>query len=271
MRALVRALAIAVLVAAPARAATRPLPPHAHFAELRGIRVYYVDVGRGAPLLLLHGGAGDGDQFEHQLEPFGARYRLIVPDACAQGRTTDRPGPLTYHDMAEDALALLDRLKLRRVRVVGWSDGGNVGLDLAMHHPERVSHLVTFGANFRADGLEPADVAWNDTARAESFGEGTAAWYREKAPDPSHYRAAMTKILSLWRTQPQWAPADLGRVRAKTLVVAGEHDVVRRDHTEALARAIPGAKLWIVPGANHSVMVERWRDVNPVVLDFLAR
>jgi pimeloyl-ACP methyl ester carboxylesterase len=55
------------------------------------------------------------------------------------------------------------------------------------------------------------------------------------------------------------------------MVVAGEHDVVRREHTEALAKAIPGATLWIVPGANHRVMIERADEVNPVVLRFLAR
>ena len=116
--------------------------------SLRGIRLYYETEGEGPALLLLHGGAGNGMQFDKQRPDFARTHKLIVPDCRAQGRSTDRPGPLTYHDMAEDMLALLDSLHVRRVDIMGWSDGGNIGLDLAFHHPERVMHLVTFGANF---------------------------------------------------------------------------------------------------------------------------
>jgi len=81
---------------------------------------------------------------------------------------------------------------------------------------------------------------------------------------------AMNKVIALWRDEPNWNAADLGRIRARTLIVAGEHDVVRPDHTEALARAIPGAQLWIVPGASHSVLQEQPDLVNPRILSFLA-
>jgi pimeloyl-ACP methyl ester carboxylesterase len=233
--------------------------------------MYYEVHGHGPALLLLHGGAGNGDQFSRQVPAFEDRYRLIVPDACAQGRTSDRPGPLTYHAMAEDVIALMDRLHVPTARVMGWSDGGDVGLDMAMHHPGRVSYLVTFGANFDHAGLNPQDVAWNDTATVAAFGSGMEKGWRARSPQPEHYREAMTKIIALWRTQPTWTAADLGRIRARTLIVAGDHDLIRRDHSEALAKAIPGAKLWIVPDANHSVMIEKADVVNPVVLEFLGR
>jgi pimeloyl-ACP methyl ester carboxylesterase len=265
-----------VAFALPASRAAAP-PPHAaassgpgHYLDLRGIRVYYEVHGHGPALLLLHGGAGNGDQFSRQVPAFEDRFRLIVPDACAQGRTTDRPGPLTYHAMAEDVIALMDRLHVPAARVVGWSDGGDVGLDMAMHHPGRVSHLVTFGANFDHAGLNPQDVAWNDTATVAAFGPDMEKGWRARSPQPAHYREAMTKILALWRTQPTWTAADLGRIRARTMIVAGDHDLIRRDHTEALAKAIPGARLWIVPDANHSVMIEKADVVNPVVLEFLS-
>ncbi len=242
-----------------------------HYVDLNGIHMYYEEHGAGPALLLLHGGAGNGGQFEHQIEAFSAHFRLIVPDACAQGRTSDRPGLLTYHTMAEDVIALMDQLEIQRADIVGWSDGGVTGLDLALNFPERVSHLVTFGANFQPDGLNPADVAWNDTATVESFGPEMRHYYEKIAPDPFHYAAAMGKIISLWRTQPNFTPRELGRIRAKVLIVAGEHDVVRPDHTKALAGAIPGAELWIVPGATHSVIQEKPDLVNPRVLEFLAR
>lgn len=233
--------------------------------------MYYETEGHGPPLLLLHGGAGNGMQFSKQRADFARRHRLIVPDSRAQGRTSDRPGPLTYHDMAEDALALLDALHVRRVDVMGWSDGGVIGLDLAIHHPGRIAHLVTFGANFSPEGLNEADLAWGRSATADSFGAGMRDGWMALNPQPEHYRAAMDKILELWRTQPRFTIAELGRIRARTLVCAGEHDVIRPAHTAALAHAIAGAEMWIVAGASHSVMIERPELVNPRVLEFLDR
>ena len=107
------------------------------------------------------------------------------------------------------------------------------------------------------------------TATATAFGDGRD--WKKLSPQPEHFAAAMTKTLAMWRTLPRFTPAELARIRARTLVCAGERDVIRRDHTEALARAIPGAELWIVAGASHGAMIERPDLVNPRVLAFLAR
>lgn len=259
-----------LLTLAPASAPRADAPAVGHHANLRGLRVYYELHGAGAPLLLLHGGAGNGMQFEKQVPVFARTRRVVVPDCRAQGRTTDRPGPLTYHGMAEDMIALLDHLGIGRVDVMGWSDGGNIGLDMAMHHPNRVAHLITFGANFRPDGLQSQDVQWNATATPDSFGPGMREGWTKLNPQPEHYEAAMAKILAMWRTQPRWTAADLGRIRAKCLICAGDRDLIRPEHTAALARAIRGARTWIVPDASHSAMIERPELVNATVLRFLA-
>ena len=242
-----------------------------HFVRVRGIRMYYEVHGNGPPLLLLHGGMGNGQQFARQVPAFEGRYRVVVPDLRAQGRTTDGPGPLSYHAMAEDVLALMDQLRIWRADVVGWSDGGITGLDLAVHHTLRIKHLVTLGANFRADGLTPEEIEHAATSSAASLGAAMRFEYGRLAPDPSHFDLAMDKILAMWRAEPNFTLAQLHSIRARTLVVAGEHDIVRRDHTEALARAIPGARLWIVPGASHRAMLEEPDLVNRTVLEFLAR
>jgi len=142
---------------------------------------------------------------------------------------------------------------------------------MAMHHPERVNHLVTFGANFQPDGLQPQDVEWNNTATAESFGRDMRSGWTRLNPQPEHYEQAMNKIIAMWRTLPRWSLAELHTIRARCLICAGDHDLIRQDHTEQLAGAIPGAELWIVPDASHSAMIERADLVNPRVLEFLAR
>jgi len=172
--------------------------------------------------------------------------------------------------MAEDAVALLDLLGIARADVMDWSDGGNIGIDLAIHHPDRIGHLVTFGSNFSPDGLVAASVEWNRTATASSFGPEMKAGWTARNPEPDQYEAAMTKILEMWRTEPKFTPRELASIRAPSLVCAGEHDVVRREHTLALAAAIPTARSWIVPGASHSAMLERPDLVNPRVLEFFA-
>jgi len=173
--------------------------------------------------------------------------------------------------MAEDMIALLDHLRVKRVDVMGWSDGGNIGIDLAIHHPGRIRHLVTFGANFSPDGLDPEDVEWNRTATAASFGPGMRAGWSDMNPEPGHYEEAMNKILEMWRTLPQFTVAELRSIRARTMICAGDHDLIRPEHTAALAHAIPGAATWIVPDASHSAMMERPELVNARVLEFLRR
>jgi pimeloyl-ACP methyl ester carboxylesterase len=266
------ALAVVALIApACARTPKAPIPKAGHYAHLRGIRVYYEEYGKGPALVLLHGGAGSGAQFAQQIPFFARHFRVIVPDACAQGRTTDRPGPLTYHEMAEDVRALLDHLHVQRANVLGWSDGGVEALDLAMRNPGRVLRVITLGANYRADGLNAPDIAWNQTARAADFGPDMRRFYDSVAPDSSHYEIAMNKVIDLWRTQPNYTEADLATIGVRVLVIAGEHDVVRQDHTEALAKAIPHATLWIVPGASHSVMQEQPDLVDRRVLEFIQQ
>jgi pimeloyl-ACP methyl ester carboxylesterase len=262
---------IAVAASSVALAGCGHSTADSHIASIRGIRMYYETHGSGPPFLLLHGGAGNGQQFDKQVPAFAPHYRLIVPDCCAQGRTTDRTGPLTYHDMAEDMIALLDRLHVHRVDIMGWSDGGDIGLDMAIHHPDRIKHLVTFGANFSPDGLNPDDVAWNRTATAASFGPGMRAGWTSMNPEPDHYEAAMTKIIEMWRTLPRFTAEQLHSIRAKTMICAGDHDLIRPEHTAALAAAIPGAATWIVPDASHSAMSEKPDLVNAKVLEFLKR
>ena len=137
---------------------TPELPQHTmgRFMAIHGARIWYAEWGQkaqGVPVLLLHGGLGNSSYFGN-LIPFlvGKGYRVVAIDSRGHGRSTGSKAPQTYHLMAEDVVTLLDALHIQRVRLVGWSDGGCTGLDLAINHPKRLKGLFTFGANSVVSG-----------------------------------------------------------------------------------------------------------------------
>jgi len=208
------------------------------------ILLHYETFGRGPPVLVLHGGLGSASDMRHQIEALADAHFVIAPDLRGNGRSGDAATQLSYAVMADDMVNLLDALGVQRSDVVGWSDGGIVGLDLAMRHPTRVSKLIVIGANFDPAGLR-------------------------SQPSPANLPQRARKVLTLWRTEPHFTEAMLGTIRAPTLVMAGEFDVVWRKHTDALAHAIPGAEEYIVPDADHRAPLTRSDQVNARIIAFL--
>jgi pimeloyl-ACP methyl ester carboxylesterase len=243
----------------------RILSPEAHrggYAAVNGVRIYYETYGEGPPVLVLHGGLGSLVDMCHQIRALADKRFVLAPDSRGQGRSTDADAPLSYGLMADDMVRLLDVLHLGAVDVVGWSDGGIIGLDLAMRYPERVRHLVAIGANFDPTGLKelpPATVEVPPPPRA----------YLRDAPDPGHWPTIYRKVMTMWRTEPHDTPGQLGQIKAPTLIIAGEFDAIRSEHTNQLARAIPGAMEEIVPGGTHFVLSEQSDVVNALILRFL--
>jgi pimeloyl-ACP methyl ester carboxylesterase len=180
---------------------------------------------------------------------------VIAADSRGHGRSTDSDEPLSYGQMSDDMLKLLDLLKIDQVDVVGWSDGGIIGLDLAMRHPERVRRLVTIGANYDVDGLV-------DRPTTPLAIPHPPLRYRLW---PVFYR----KVVTMWQTQPHYTLNDLGHIKAPTLVVAGEFDVIKREHTDQLANAIPDSKEIIIEGGAHTALLNEPGIVDAYILGFL--
>ena len=233
------------------------------YVAVNNIRLYYETYGSGRPVLVLHGGLEASSMNMHyQIRALAAKWFVIAPDSRAHGRSTDGDEPLSYRLMADDMVQLLDHLGVERVDVVGWSDGGIIGLDLAMRHPERVGRLVVIGANYDVDGLISVPIPKTVIPPPTSF-------YARNAPDPSHWPVLYRKVIEMWRTQPRYTLADLKKIQAPTLVVAGEFDAIKREHTEQLARAIPNSKLDIVAGGTHALLGDKSDIVNADILRFL--
>jgi pimeloyl-ACP methyl ester carboxylesterase len=219
-----------------------------HRARVNGIDVYYETYGSGPAVLVLHGAGGSLETMAPYIEGLAKDHTVIAPDSRAQGRSSDAPGPITYSKMGNDEIKLLDALHIKQADVIGWSDGGIVGLDMAMKHPDRVRRLIAVGANYNPQGVPPD--TFSSAAMQEIEGQAKTL-YDLIAPDPSHFAAMMKKIEKMVRTEPNYTLADLGTIRCPTIIAAGEHDIIIRKHTDAMAHAIPGAKEIIVPGASH--------------------
>ncbi len=225
------------------------------------VSIYCETFGAGPPVLVLPGGVGYIEDMSFQIRALAKSHFVIAVDSRGHGRSTGANGPLNYSLMSDDMVKVLESLNINRVDVVGWSDGGIIGLDLAMRHPERVRRLVAISANYNPDGL-------GYTPSVEPVPR-IALRYWLLAPNPAQWPDLYRNVVAMWRTQPQYTLDDLGHIEAPTLVMAGEDDLIKREHTDQLAKAIPASHESIIPGATHSVPFEKPDIVNVKILNFL--
>jgi pimeloyl-ACP methyl ester carboxylesterase len=239
------------------------------YVDANRVHTYYETDGEGEPLLLLHGGGLSGEAFGPQRRDFAAHHCLYIPDRRAHGRTADIEGPITYEVMADDTIAFMDAVGIDSAHIVGWSDGGNIGMIMAIRRAKRVRALVSIGGNFHFDGLSPELQA--NIARMTPDTYPLMKRYGELSPDgPEHGAVMLEKIKRLWLSGPTLTTADLAKIAAPTLVVVGDKDVPVIEHTLALFSAVPNAQLCVVPGASHFLLLERAVLVNGIIMDFLA-
>ncbi|KQU75751.1 alpha/beta fold hydrolase [Aminobacter aganoensis] len=247
--------------------APMPKADESGYAKVNGIEMYYAVYGAGDPVLLIHGGLGHADIWSSQVAELAKSHKVIVADSRGHGRSTRDAQPFGYELMASDYLALLDHLKIDKTALVGWSDGGIIGLDIAMKHPERLTRLYAHAANVTTDGVDPG-VETNKTFGA--YIERSGNDYRRLSKTPDQYDAFVAQISEMWKTQPNWTKEQLGKITVPTAIVTGDHDeAIKRQHTDDMASAIPGAKLIILPDASHFAMLQAPDEYNKSVLAFI--
>jgi pimeloyl-ACP methyl ester carboxylesterase len=251
----VLALAVTGARADTDRAAAQPTQWNK--ANIHGHRIYYALRGTGPTLVFLHGGGDSGEHsFARQLDVFSEHHHIVAPDQVGQGRTPDIPGALSYTAMMEDTAQLLKVLKLRNVDVVGFSDGGILGLMLAVRHPELVRRLVISGVNIAPEGLRPEDL---EELRATQI------------PKP---KTIDEKLAHLWFTSPTEAELNLGllaNISQPVLLISGDRDAITLEHTLTIFHALPAAELCVLPGTDHATFSGRSEWLNPIIDAFLNR
>jgi len=227
------------------------------YYDIRGFKMYCEIYGEGQPLLIIHGNGGSINNFLYQIPYFSKKYKVIIADSRAQGKSPDKGDSLTYEMMADDYAALLDVLKIDSAFVIGWSDGGINGLLLAIRHPEKVKKLAATGANLVPDTTAVPQEIWDMVTPILAS--------LNSKPTKNEQEKNATKLFRLLIEQPHIPLADLHTIKCPTLVIGGDHDVIKEEHTMLIYKNIPQSYLWILPASGHSTPVVYKDEFNAVI------
>ena len=222
------------------------------------IKHFYLEKGRGEPLILLHGNGESCEYFKHQIDSFAAWFHVYALDTRGHGKTPRGERPFTIRQFAEDLLGFLKERQIDRAHLLGFSDGGNIALVFAIRHPDRVDKLILNGANLNAGGVKrtvqlPIEIGYR---------------LARKFADKSEKAKLNAEMLGLMVNEPNVPVEELSKIKAKTLVIAGTKDMIKAEHTRLIAQGIPGAELAFLPG-DHFIASKRPEQFNQRVLEFL--
>ncbi len=233
------------------------------YYDIRGFKMYAEVYGEGDPILIIHGNGGSISNFVYNIPYFSKKYKVIIADSRSQGKSVDTGDSLTYEMMADDYSALLTAMNINSANVIGWSDGGINGLLLAIRHPEKVKKLAVTGANLVPDTNAVFKEVWDII---EPSYKKMKAKANKTAAEKNEW-----KLLRLLWEQPHIPTAALGKITCPTLVIGGDHDVIKEEHTMLIYHSIPKAYLWILPNSGHSTPVV-YKDIfNATVDDFFTK
>jgi pimeloyl-ACP methyl ester carboxylesterase len=225
------------------------------FADVNGVKLYYEVYGAGKPLVVLHGNGGSISNAASFYPELMKKYKVIAIDSRGQGKSSDTNDPFNYEQMASDVNTLLDQIRIDSAYVWGQSDGAILALILALDHPKKIKRAVAFGGNIQPDSSAVHSWALNylDRARTESKNE------KEK------------KLTQLMIDHPHIAYARLKQIRAPFLIMSGDRDVIRLEHTVKIFQNIPNSNLCILPGSTHGGAWERQELFIKLMTDFFDK
>jgi pimeloyl-ACP methyl ester carboxylesterase len=249
--------------------------------QVGDISMYYEIYGKGDPLILLHGGFGSTEMMGGMIAAFSKKYQVIAVDSRSQGRTTDSDEKeLSYAQMALDVNGFMDLLHIKKAKIVGWSDGGDIALELALIHPEKITKAVIMGANFLGESkgvFLGIDTTWKMDAKDPLFAKTKPelvkyfSTYERLAPDKKKIESSRKKVSDNAFKNPNITLAQLKSIQVPFLVMAGDHDMFTLEHTIAMYQNLPQASLYIVPDATHISPFEEPELVHSEILRYLGK
>jgi pimeloyl-ACP methyl ester carboxylesterase len=228
-----------------------PQADESGLASVNDIKMYYAIFNKKGndPVILLHGGFISSDYWSFEVPLLSKTHKVIIADSRGHGRSTMSDQPFSYNLMSSDVLLLMDYLKIKNVSIVGWSDGGIIGLILAIKYPERVNKLFTFGTNYNLSGYKTES---SDTTMSALFMATVQENYRKLSPTPDNFPGLMKALGKMYGTEPDLNPVDIETIKAPTVIAYGQYEqFIKPEHFQNLADLIPGAKLVMLPNVSH--------------------
>ena len=247
-----------------------PAPESSSRIEVNGVNIHCLLYGSGntETVLLLHGGLSAAEDFGGQIDALAEEYRVIAIDSRGHGRSTDDERAYGYHLMASDVMGAMDSLGIDKAAVVGWSDGGNIGLDLAINNPDRLTKVFALGANYQTSGIRP--TAFQDALVGAYVGHA-AAQYARISPTPDAWEAFSAKVVAMFGSQPVHTDEQLAGIAIPFMIAAGVYEeAIDEGHTKRMAELIPEARLLLIDNASHFAHWQQVEVVNKAILDFFA-
>lgn len=247
-----KAASLVVALLGCATANPRPVQPQPHHADIHGLHMYYEEAGAGPPLVLLHGGGSTAQTTFGKILPILARtHRVIAPEQQGHGHTPELDRPLSFEQMADDTAALLERLDIHDADILGFSNGGMVALQIALRHPRLVHRLIICSGFYARDGVIPQLAeAWRQPPDASKMPAALRDAYLAAAPHPDLARF-VGKTIAMLQTFTDIPEAALQSIAVPTLVMVGDHDVIRVEHALRLSRIVAHGDLAVFPSSNH--------------------
>jgi len=231
-----------------------------NYLQLKDTKLYYEVYGEGEPLFLLHGNSGSIQDFYQQIPVLSKQFKLIVVDTRGQGKSIDTSErDFTYTQFAEDIKALADKLGFHKINIAGWSDGGITGLEFALKYPETLNKLIAIGANTFPEGVDERLISHMKNQLLVLNIENKPGKFNER------------RLVEIMLNEPHISKKDLAKIQSQVLVIAGDRDVIKQDHTEMIASQIPNAQLKIYKNATHMIPFENADELNADILEFLGK
>ncbi len=237
------------------------------FIQHKQAEIYYLIYGVGEPLVLLHGGLSNRISWFSQI-PFlvNAGRQVIIIDTRGHGRSTLGNETLTYHLFAEDLVRVLDEIKVQSSDILGWSDGGITALIVGRYFPDRVKRIIAISANISPDGLtKKAQSQAQEKVNAFIF------WVQSKWTGSGKYFSQLNQFIRQIWSSPILKKTDLSLIKAATLFIVGEKDVVTIEHSEEMADIVKNSQLIVVEKGGHATPITQAAEINHYIYNFLEQ
>ena len=242
------------------------------YSSLRGTNIYYEIHGEGKPLVLMHRALVPIESFVAQVSILSKHFMLIIPERRGHGRSPDTKGDLSYKQSADDMAALLSNLKIDKAHLVGWCDGANIAMIMAIYYPKLIDKIVSISGNISHKGYTKDFIDAFVNLMPETIDKDILSLYRLTSPDgPDHFSVILEKVKRMVLSQPNLKNNQLHKITKEVLVMSGDNDVVSLDHTIQIYKSLPKAHLCIIPGSSEMLPIQKLEIVNQIIVDFLNK